>query len=109
MKAEPRAEITLQRRGLHPGRAGLNRVQDVDAHLDQVGDHGPDGSVGMIHHLLVVLLGDRDEFLVPRADQRPPHLLRNQEAQIAADIVVEVDHVDVVAGLAAAGGASLPR
>ena len=49
MEAEPRAEITLQARGLHPGGAGLNRVQDVDAHLDEIGDERPNRSVGMVH------------------------------------------------------------
>ena len=82
----------------HVARLGLDRVQDVQAALDQVGNDRLDRAAGMVGDLAAVALAQIDERLETGPQKPPPHLGRHEQARLRAEIVARHEDVEPAAG-----------
>ena len=62
-KRETVAEPPLEFAAIHVGHVRLDRVEDVQAAIDQVGNDRLDGAAAMVGHLVAEALGQVDEGL----------------------------------------------
>ncbi len=95
---EPVAELPLHLAGVH--HLGLEGVEDVQAHLDQLGKQLLHLAAGVDHHALPARLTAPVELGDPRLDEPPPQPGPEQQPLLLPPVVAEQDPVDVVlAGL----------
>ena len=84
--------------GVHALGADLDRVEDVDAHVDQVGNVWRAVAAGVIPDLgLGVFLDGIDHSLLARADDLAIELGRKQRPVLAGQVVADHDDVEQVA------------
>ena len=75
----------------------LDRVEDVDSQLDQLGDQPVDRAVAVVHHRDAAACAELDEPRMVRPDLGPPGLRRHHQRVLGRDVVVEIDDVEPVA------------
>jgi hypothetical protein len=97
-EAQPVPEPDLQFGGIHAGR--LDRVEDVEADLDQVRDDVPDHPVRVVGNLDggVDRLDPSDQLGHPRFEVATPEGGGDQHARLHSDIVAGPDHVNAHGG-----------
>ena len=91
-------EIGRQTFGVHVLGPGLQRMQAIDAGLDQLLDHAMDRAAGVQDHLVAAAASLFGEPAEPGHDE-PIELLRPaNQALLRAEIVAEEEPVDQIAG-----------
>ena len=102
------AEIPLQRRRLHALGRHVDRVEDVDAHVDEIGQIRTHVAAGMEKEIARFLgrsmqgmfgFDEPDQFAKPRGDERLVSLERDELTLLGAVIVVFDDNVNQIAQL----------
>lgn len=96
------AKLGLERLQVrHLARRGLDRVEDIHAHLDEVWDERQDVTVGVEHDFGPgVLFNEGNIVRVDGLEDGAVHLGRHEQAGVHAQVVADLDDVDVVAALA---------
>ena len=98
VEGEPVAEVVLQALRLHSLRVRLDRIEQVDTELDQLRDERVDRAVAVVHHGHAALVRELRQPRVMRSHERPPGVRRDHQRVLRRDVVVEIDHVEAVAG-----------
>ncbi len=100
VEAERLAEILFQPGRFHPLGRHLDRVEDVHAHLNEIGYQAADSATGVVHNPLPVLLGLNDETLQAGPDELAEHPGADHQPVLHANVVSdEVDVGEITRGL----------
>ncbi len=92
-------EVPLEPLPIHPPAPPLDRVQDVDAGLDHVGDDLPDGPVAVEEHVHPVVVGEVHHPLHPGEEELAYHRWRHQEPRLGAEVLGHVAEGDLAGDL----------
>ena len=88
------AELSLQGVQFHARAVPLYRVEDVDAHFDEIGQEGTDGAVVVVQHFDAEFVTEIDKPLHVRAVELTEGVQTDERAVLAAEIIGELRHVD---------------
>src|SRR3970040_1701503 len=79
VKAQPVAKFSFQPLWVHISGFGLNWVQQIYPHIDQVWNQREYRAIAVIHYLLAIAFGEFDDFSMPGPDIPCPHIFRDHQ------------------------------
>ena len=99
MKSQAVAEAGFEVFGVHAGGFGLDGVEDVQSHLNEVFDHWDDAAAGVIEGGEAHVLKGTDEAGAVRFDVAAPQIRREHHAALGADVAAATADVDAAIAL----------
>ena len=92
------AEFVLEPHDVHALSTRLDRVEDIDSHLDQRGDQGIEGAIGVQHDLhLSVLMHPVQSTAVERHHTFAEHLDGQKGRLLGAEVIADLQDLHAVA------------
>ena len=95
-KGDSPLETLGQCGGLHSRRRDLNRVEGIDANVDQVVDDRRDGTAGVEHHGQVVAFRVFDETSHLRLEELAIQIGTDEQRRLCPEVAAEIEDVDQV-------------
>ena len=94
METQIRTEISHEISETHVCCSGLDRVKYVQPIFDEPGNDPTNRTAGMLHDSAPVVMREVVETFERSADELIPHLWRDEQAALHAEIIPEIGDVD---------------